>query len=64
MPTLSYEAGRQHRQQRYRESLADPARSENLCMHGTSLRENREIPRSPVRPVTGRAAQGRPGPYA
>ena len=59
-----YEAGRQHRQRRYRESLAGPARSETLRMHGTSMRENREIPRSPVRPVTGRAAQGRPRLYA
>jgi hypothetical protein len=28
------------------ETLADPARSENLGMHGTSKRENREVPRS------------------
>ena len=27
----------------------DPARSKNLCMHGIFMRENREIPRSPVR---------------
>ena len=27
-------------------------------MYGTSKRENREIPRSPVRVITGRAAQG------
>ena len=37
-----YEAGRQHRRRRYRESLAGPARSETLCMYGTSMRENRE----------------------
>ena len=43
---------------------SDPARSENLCMYGISMRENREIPRSPVRVITGRAAQGRPRPYA
>ena len=30
-----------------RESLADPARSENLCMCGIFMRENREIPRLP-----------------
>ncbi len=59
-----YEAGRQHRQQRYRELLAGPARSENQGMYGTFMRENREVPRSPVRPVTGRAAQGTPGRYA
>ena len=59
-----YEAGRQHRQRRYRELLAGPARSETLRMYGTSMRENREIPRSPARLITGRAAQGRPRPYA
>jgi hypothetical protein len=41
-----------------RESPGDPARSENLCMYGISMRENREIPRSPARLMTGRAAQG------
>jgi hypothetical protein len=40
--------GRQHRWRRYRESSADPARSRNLGTHGVSMRENREIPRSPV----------------
>ena len=54
--------GRPHRRQRYRELSADPARSENLCMYGTSMRENREIPRSPVPLITGWAAQGRPRP--
>jgi hypothetical protein len=29
-------------------------------MHGISLRENREVPRSPVQVMVGRAAQGRP----
>ena len=37
--------GRQHRRRRYRESLSDPARSENLCTYGVSMRENREVPR-------------------
>ncbi len=41
-----------------RESSVDPARSENLCMYGIFMRENREIPRSPVRLMAGRAAQG------
>jgi hypothetical protein len=36
--------GRQHRRRRYRESSTDPARSENLCMYGIFMRENREIP--------------------
>jgi hypothetical protein len=41
-----------------RESPGDPARSENLCMYGISMRENREIPRSPARVMAGRAAWG------
>jgi hypothetical protein len=40
--------GRQHRRQRYRELPADPARSVNLGMRGNSIRENGEIPWSPV----------------
>jgi hypothetical protein len=56
--------GRPHRRQRYRELLAGPARSKNLCMYGVSMRENREIPRSPVWLIAGRAAQGRPRPQA
>jgi hypothetical protein len=54
-----YGSGRQHRQWRYRELLVGPARSETLCMYGTSVRENREVPRSPVRLIIGWAAQGR-----
>lgn len=41
-----------------RESPGDPARSENLCMYGISMRENREIPRSPAGVMAGRAVQG------
>ncbi len=59
-----YGSGRPHRQQRFRELPTDPARSENHCMYGTSLRENREISCSPARLITGRAAQGRPRPHA
>jgi hypothetical protein len=47
-----------------REPSADPARSKNLCMHGVSMRENREIPHSPVPVMVGRAAQGRLRPHA
>ena len=54
-----YRSGRQHRWWREREPRPDPARSENLCMYGISMRENREIPSSPVPLITGRAAQGR-----
>ena len=56
--------GRQHRWQRYRELLVDPARSENLCMRGSSMRENREVPCSPVGLITERAAQERLRPHA
>jgi hypothetical protein len=31
-----------------REPSGDPARSKNPGMHGISMRENREVPRSPV----------------
>ena len=43
-----------------REPPADPARSENQGMYGTSMRENREIPRPPIRVISGRDAQGTP----
>jgi hypothetical protein len=54
--------GRPHRQQRYRELLAGPARSKNQGMRGVSMRENREVPCSPVGLIAGRAVQGRPRP--
>jgi hypothetical protein len=40
-----------------REPPANPARSKNPCTCGISMRENREIPRSPA--LRGRAARGR-----
>jgi len=40
--------GRPHRRQRYRELSSDPARSEILGMRGSSICENREVPRLPV----------------
>ena len=52
--------GRQHRWQCYRELTADPARSKNLCMYGISMRENREVPRSPAAKMAQRAVRGRP----
>jgi len=55
-------SGRPHRRQRHRKLPSDPARSKNLCMYGVSMRENREIPCSPGRVITGRAAQARPRP--
>ncbi len=43
-----HSGGRPHSLARYRKLQADPARSKTLCMCGTSMRENREIPGSPV----------------
>jgi hypothetical protein len=57
-------SGRPHRRRRYREPSADPARSENLCMRGISMRENREVPHSPACLISGRAARERLRPYA
>ena len=51
-----YGSGRQHRQQRYRELLVGPARSENHGMYGTFMRENREVPRL-ARPGDHRAGR-------
>ena len=53
-------SGRPHRQERYRELLADPARSKTPCMRGISVRENREVPYPPAWVIAGRAAQGTP----
>jgi hypothetical protein len=47
-----------------RESPVDPARSENQGMYGISMRENREGPCSPTRPIIGWAAQGTLRRYA
>ena len=43
-----------------RELPGDPARSENLCMYGISMRENREIPCLAHRSDDRWAAQGTP----
>ncbi len=40
--------GKPHRLARYRKFQTGPARSKTLRMCGTSMRENREIPGSPV----------------
>jgi hypothetical protein len=52
--------GRPHRRQRCRELSADPARSEIPGMRGSFMRENREVPRSPV-PAECRWVAGREG---
>ena len=64
-------SGRPCCRRRYRDSLADPARSKNPGTHVSSMRENREIPWSPVlvvdapsgmvRGVAGRLVAGRGG---
>ena len=41
-------SGRPHPMPRYGERYGDPARSETLCMHRNTARENREIPCLPV----------------
>jgi RNA-directed DNA polymerase len=46
--------GRQHRQRRYRETLAGSARSETPCTYGNISRGSREVPCSP-------GADGAPG---
>jgi hypothetical protein len=50
-------SGRQYRRRRYRKTPSDPAGSKNLCTHGTSIRENWEIPCLPVQLIGG----GSPG---
>jgi RNA-directed DNA polymerase len=47
-----------------RELSSGPARSQNQRMRGISRHENREIPSSLDRPITGRDAQRRPRPHA
>jgi hypothetical protein len=64
VPTLSIQAEGNIAGGAMRELPADPARSKNLCMHGVSMRENREIPRSPAGLITQRAVQGRPRPQS
>jgi RNA-directed DNA polymerase len=59
VPTQSMEAEGHTVGGAIREPLADPARSKNPCMRGISMCENREVPRSPDRVITGRAAPGR-----
>jgi len=49
--------GRQHCRPRYRELLADPARSETPGMYGAFTRENREVPYLSARVISGRSAQ-------
>lgn len=57
------ECGRQHPTCRYREARRAPARSETPGMCGNTLRENREIPCSPVS-VAARAVSESPRTHA
>ena len=52
-----YVCGRQHHWRRYRELSVGPARSEIHGMHGTFMRENREVPYLSARVISGRSAQ-------
>ena len=58
VPTLLTEAEGNIASERYREPLADPARSKTPCMCGISMRENRE---SPVPARLGDRRAGRSG---
>ena len=42
------DSGRPHRERRHGKALTDLARSQTRCMHGNTLRGNREIPRVPA----------------
>jgi hypothetical protein len=64
VPTLLVERKATSPAALYRELSADPARSQNPCMYGTSMRENREVSCSPVGLITERAAQARPRPQS
>jgi RNA-directed DNA polymerase len=61
VPTPSWQAEGNTAGSVMRELWADPARSEIPCTYGTSVSENREIPRSPVRSASemGSAPTGR-----
>jgi hypothetical protein len=53
-------SGRQHPMHRYGQRYGNPARSENLSMHGNISRENRELPCLPVRyGATGRIGKSK-----
>ena len=56
--------GRPHWRLRCRERSRGLSRSESVCMCGVSTRKSREIRGSPLRPITGTAAQGRLRPHA
>ena len=64
VPTLSRQAEGHIVSSVIRELLMDSARSENLCMYGVSMRENREIPRPSDWLIAWRDAQARPRPQS
>ena|ERR1044072_793804 len=53
-----FAGGRQHPVRRQGETVQDPAWSETSCMHGTTSRENREIP-CPPEPDGGSGRAGK-----
>jgi hypothetical protein len=64
VPTSFYEAEGNIAGGVMRESPGGPARSENHGMCGIFMRENREVPCSPVPLIRGRAARGTLRRYA
>ena len=60
MTSTDYDATRGTVQDIHTEAPSDPAWSKNQGMYGTFMRENREIPRPPIRVISGRDAQGTP----
>ena len=60
VPTPSPQVGGNICGSAMRELPWDPARSENLGMYGSSLRENREISSLPVAVIGWRARMGKP----
>jgi len=57
VPTRSIDAEGNIAGSAMRELPGDPARSENQGMYGIFMRENREVPLSPARVMSGRAVQ-------
>jgi hypothetical protein len=60
VPTLSKRAEGNIAGGAMRELPGDPARSKTLCMYGTFMRENREIPSLPVAVIARRAVWATP----
>ena len=53
-------SGRQHLMRRYGKAHTSPARSQTPSTYRNTSHGNREIPRPPIRVISGRDAQGTP----